>query len=253
MSPVEKSMCMPTVDAARAEKCEPVCNGVGAIQAATIETCCKCRCADGLGAVMNTGRIRKRAKAHHGKSNRHRWLVAYDAARVVGLRNGKTRLMAQDLRVTKMTLTRYAQAWVFYRDLTRALFAGNASDTLLKPLRNARNDLGLKHFYVLGVYARLNDMTVLDCVAQLTTASGQGASTEEMMVHIYGEDGKPAPPRKWPATTRKAKGKYGKRGYMLTVYIDELFDDSPNYGTPVTLTEERTAPAAGRAEAEVGA
>lgn len=187
---------------------------------------------------MNIDRIRRRAKAHHGKSNRHRWLVAYDAARVVGLRNGKTRLMAQDLRVTKMTLTRYAQAWLFYREMTHILHQSNAGVTLLKPLKNARNDLGLKHFYVLGAYARLNDMTVLECVSHLTIASGQGASTEEMMVHIYGDDGKPAPPRKWVATTRKAKGKYGQTGYLLTIYIDELFDDSPDYGTPVTLVEE---------------
>ena len=201
---------------------------------------------------MNTDRLRRRAKAHHGRSNKHRWVVAFAAARVVGLRNGATKDMAEDLRVSEMTLTRYARAGLCYLDMARA-FRREGSNIGVTRLQKARNDLGLKHFYVLYMYAKLNDMRLQDCAQELIEASENGVTTEEMMVHIYGEDGKPAPPTQWKnATTRQARGKYGQVGYTLTIYIDELFDDSPSYGTPVTLTEATDA--AGRAtRTETGA
>lgn len=128
----------------------------------------------------------QRAALAWQKGNRHQWVTAFYAARVVGgLHEGLTRAIAHDINKSVDTVERLAMASLAYRFLFRQV----ATDTICRnKLREARRRLGYSHF-VAAWKALRKEIDPMEVMAELFTCVEVGAGVRVFKAALSGRLG----------------------------------------------------------------
>lgn len=133
----------------------------------------------------------QRAALAWQKGNRHQWVTAFYAARVVGnLRKGETLALAHDINKSVDTVERLAKASLAYRFLFRQV----AADTICRnKLREARRRLGYSHF-ACAWKALTREVDPLEVMAELFTCVDVGAGVRVLDAALNERLGGGGPP-----------------------------------------------------------
>lgn len=111
-----------------------------------------------------------------------RWRACWAAAVVVGQRKpGLTRALAADLCRSVDTVESMARAAVTYAELHRHFRDIPEASARLRALRRA---LPWSHWAAIGRLMRAHDLTPLDALSALDTASAEGLSVAELSAHV---------------------------------------------------------------------
>ncbi len=135
-------------------------------------------------------KLQNRAVKYYKLGEDHRWVTCLVASRIVGeYDRGATAALARNLSLSVRYTENLAKAGVVYRNL-RKFVAGDE-------MHYIRTGTTIKHWYRMGEAMVKYDLPPHEVVEQLRTAADEGASVEQMMSAIDGEEKRIAWGKRW--------------------------------------------------------
>lgn len=135
-------------------------------------------------------KLQNRAVKYYKLGEDHRWVTCLVASRIVGYYDkGATAALARNLSLSVRYTENLAKAGVMYRSL-RKFVAGHEA-------HHMRTGTTIKHWTRMGEAMIKYDLSPHEVVETLRTAADEGATVEQMMSAIDGEEHKVAWQKRW--------------------------------------------------------
>ena len=136
-----------------------------------------------------------RCAEYYRRGESSRWGAAFYAARVVGLRDGTTRELAQHLSVSDDTIYDLAKAAITWKTLRQAASVMGEHD-VFRAISECRRHLTWSHFAEAGKLAKRFDLSPRDLFAMLNEAAKDGTPVKAM-VKLITDEQDDAPAQDW--------------------------------------------------------